>query len=92
MRSALIALLEVSEGWRISRSASIVLRPGGKGRQPVVHVVLRKALERIGLMPVVPGLKPFASRAVDVDGGLMTWMFSSLLLRDADEVQYRFWL
>ena len=34
--------------------------------------------------------KPFCLACGRVDGGLMTWMFSSLLLRDADEVQYRF--
>ena len=80
----------VSEGWRISHASIVLHGLVAKAGNPLFTSCFA-SLERIGLVPVVPGFEsPFASRAVDVDGGLMTWMFSSLLLRDADEVQYRF--
>ena len=78
----------VSEGWRISHASIVLHGLVAKAGNPLFPSCFA-SLERIGLVPVVPGFdSPFASRAVDVDGGLMTWMFSSLLLRDADAVSY----
>ena len=79
----------VSEGWRISHASIVLHGLVAKAGNPLFTSCFA-SLERIGLVPVVPGFEsPFASRAVDGDGGLCSCLLTCQGVRHAVEVVSR---